>query len=197
MRAPDHRVVLGLHRSRHECGLLTAALDLGITRIDTSFNYRDFTSHSTLSRLGSGLLARYSLSTKVGFFPRHGGTAEHSLDAARLRQALEQTNRDLRRAPDLVFLHHPERSLPGTPRGAREKLGAASGVLEDSVARGLSGAWGIASWDPAPPAAVVDGALPARPVLMVPPACWPASPHWMPRRRWPSSGSWAWRREGA
>ncbi|WP_328381827.1 aldo/keto reductase [Streptomyces sp. NBC_00400] len=168
MRAPDHRIVLGLHRSRHECGLLAAALDLGITRIDTSFNYRDFTSHAALSRLGSGLLDRCSLSTKVGFFPRHDGTAEHSLDAARLRQALEQTNRDLRRAPDLVFLHNPERSLPGTPRDAREKLGAACAVLEDAVAGGLCGAWGIASWDPAPLAAVVDGALPAPSVLTVP-----------------------------
>ncbi|MGY5136221.1 aldo/keto reductase [Streptomyces nigrescens] len=191
MRAPDHRIVLGLHRSRHECGLLTAALDLGITRIDTSFNYRDFTSHSALSRFGSGLLDRCSLSTKVGFFPRHDGTAEHSLDAARLWQALEQTNRDLRRAPDLVFLHNPERSLPGTPRDAREKLGAACAVLEDAVARGLCGAWAIASWDPAPLATVVDGALPAPSVLRSPPACWLASPHWMPRRLWPSSGSCA------
>jgi aryl-alcohol dehydrogenase-like predicted oxidoreductase len=125
VRAPDHRIVLGLHRSRHECGLLTAALDLGITRIDTSFNYRDFTSHAALSRLGSGLLDRCSLSTKIGFFPRHDGTAEHSLDAARLRQALEQTNRDLRRAPDLVFLHNPERSLFPAPRGVQAAFRAA------------------------------------------------------------------------
>lgn len=65
-------------------------------------------------------------------------------------------------------MHNPERSLPGIPRDAREKLGAACAILEDAVARGLCGAWGIASWDPAPLAAVVDGAVPAPSVLMVP-----------------------------
>ncbi|WP_349307944.1 MULTISPECIES: aldo/keto reductase [unclassified Streptomyces] len=141
-------------------------MDLGIDAIDTSFNYRGFSAHAALADVGGDLLSRFMLSTKVGFFPA-AGQAEHSLDPGRLRQAVEQTNHDLGRSPDLVFLHNPERSLPGSSAESREVLGMACAALERAAAEGLCGAWGISSWDPRPLPGLVDAALPKPDVLMV------------------------------
>lgn len=79
MRGTDPRVVLGLHRSRHERRLLTAALDLGVTALDTSTSYLDFRSHQVLVRIADDLLPKFTVSTKVGYFSAPDG-AEHSLD---------------------------------------------------------------------------------------------------------------------
>nr|WP_239085102.1 aldo/keto reductase [Streptomyces halstedii] len=141
-------------------------MELGIDTIDTSFNYLGFSAHSALADVGSHLLARFRLSTKVGFFPAVG-QAEHSLDPGRLRGALEQTNRDLGRAPDLVFLHNPERSLTRSPGTARDALGMACAALETAAAEGLCGGWGIASWDPRPLPELGVGTVPRPDVLMV------------------------------
>ncbi|MCX4751170.1 aldo/keto reductase [Kitasatospora sp. NBC_01287] len=165
MREPHPRVVLGLHRSRYERQLLTSALELGITAIDTSFNYRDFGAHRRLTEIGGDLLPHLTLSTKVGFFPGTG-RAEHSLDPGRLRLALEQTNRDLRRVPDLVFLHNPERSLREAPDG-RDMLAQACATLDDATAQGLCRSWGISSWDPSSLPNLIDPTAPKPSVLMV------------------------------
>ncbi|MEU5048652.1 aldo/keto reductase [Streptomyces sp. NPDC021096] len=166
MRESDSRIVLGLHRSRYERRILTGALDLGITAIDTSFNYRGFTAHTTLADVAGDLLPRFTLSTKVGFFPT-AGRAEHSLDPARLRAALDRTNRDLRCVPDLVLLHNPERSLPAYTTANRDALGRACAALATAAQAGLCGAWGISSWDPRPLPCLVDATLPRPAVLMV------------------------------
>ncbi|MFD9973237.1 aldo/keto reductase [Streptomyces sp. NPDC059017] len=166
MHEPDPRIVLGLHRSRYERRTLTSALDLGITAIDTSFNYQGFTAHATLADVAGDLLPHFTLSTKVGFFPA-ASQAEHSLDPARLRAALEQTNRDLGREPDLVFLHNPERSLRSPAAAARDALGQACATLAAAVEDGLCGAWGISTWDPRPLPGLVDATLPRPAVLMV------------------------------
>ncbi|MGK4579640.1 aldo/keto reductase [Kitasatospora sp. HPMI-4] len=166
MRAVHPRVVLGLHRSRYERHLLTSALDLGISAIDTSFNYRGFTAHSTLADIGGDLLPHFTVSTKVGYFPGPG-RAEHSLDPARLRGALEQTNRDLGRPPDLVFLHNPEHSVRHASRQSRDALTRACVALADATVKGLCGAWGIASWSPRSLVGLADGTTPKPSVLMV------------------------------
>ncbi|MFD0314669.1 aldo/keto reductase [Streptomyces flavalbus] len=167
MRAPDRRIALGLHRSRHQRDQLTNALDLGITAIDTAFSYRGFASHTILADIGRGLLDRFTISTKVGFFPRPGG-AEHSLDPARLIGALEQTNRVLGRAPDLVFLHNPEHSLRDAVTGrAHDALARACAVLADATDKGLCGAWGVSTWDPSPLADAIDTTVAKPAVLMV------------------------------
>jgi aryl-alcohol dehydrogenase-like predicted oxidoreductase len=164
---PHPRVVLGLHRSRHERRTLTAALDLGVTAIDTAFNYHGFTAHQTLTRVAGDLLPRLMISTKVGFFPTRDGRAEHSLDPSRLLKALEKTNTDLRRPPDLVFLHNPERSLVRPWEQAAEALATACGALREAAMRGLCGAWGIASWDPLRLPALIDATMPRPDVVMV------------------------------
>ncbi|MFE4371838.1 aldo/keto reductase [Streptomyces sp. NPDC056835] len=166
MRESDPRIVLGLHRSRYERRILTSALELGIDAIDTSFNYRGFSAHVALADVGSDLLPRFTLSTKVGFFPADG-QVEHSLDPGRLREAMEQTNRDLGRAPDLMFLHNPERSLTGSPDAAQDALGMACAALEAAAAAGLCGAWGISSWDPRPLPELAVGTMPRPDALMV------------------------------
>ncbi|MFC1410176.1 aldo/keto reductase [Streptacidiphilus sp. N1-12] len=166
MRAAYPRVVLGLHRSRYQRSLLTDALELGIDAIDTSFNYRDFTAHNTLAQVAGDVLPHLTLSTKVGYFPGPSAS-EHSLDPARLRAALEQTNRDLGRPPDLVFLHNPEASLPDATEASADALKRAFALLADATAQGLCRAWGVASWNPRPLTDLALQRAPQPSVLMV------------------------------
>ncbi|RLV08660.1 hypothetical protein CTZ27_07750 [Streptomyces griseocarneus] len=164
MREREPRIVLGLHRSRYERRILTSALELGVDAIDTSFNYHGFSAHAALA--ASGLLPHFTLSTKVGFFPAVG-RVEHSLDPDRLQEAVQQSNRELGRAPDLVFLHNPERSLTGSSPAVQDRLGTACTAMERAAARGLCGGWGISSWDPRPWSGLVDGTLPRPDAVMV------------------------------
>lgn len=73
------------------------------------------------------------------------------------------------RAPDLVFLHNPERSLTGVGSSAadQDKLGTACAALAEAAAGGLCGGWGISSWDPRPLPSLVDGTVPKPDVVMV------------------------------
>ncbi|MGH3686881.1 MAG: aldo/keto reductase [Pseudonocardiaceae bacterium] len=170
MRRADARVALGLYRSRHERGLFEGALTLGVQALDTSYNYLGFTSHRTLTRTAGDLLAEFTISTKVGFFPGTAG-AEHSLDPRRLRRAVEESAEDLYREPDVVLLHNPERTLAAlTPDAGRDCLAAASTTLHEASTAGLCGSWGISSWDPRPLLAVAtsdaDTTIPVPDVLM-------------------------------
>lgn len=166
MRGSDPRVVLGLHRSRHERRLLTEALDLGVTALDTSTNYLGFRSHQVLAQTAGDLLPKFTVSTKVGYFPGPGG-AEHSLDAVRLHAAVEQAAGDLGQEPDLVFLHNPEHSLREAGPHGQEVLAEACAALDDATRKGLCAAWGIASWDPSPLVGLIGPAVPRPVTLMV------------------------------
>ncbi|MEV0553858.1 aldo/keto reductase [Streptomyces sp. NPDC050597] len=166
MRGADSRVVLGLHRSRHERRLLTGALDLGVTALDTSTNYLGFRSHQVLARTASDLLPKFTVSTKIGYFPGPGG-AEHSLDPVRLHAAVEQVAEGLGREPELVFLHNPEHSLREATAHGQEVLAEACAALDDATAKGLCAAWGVASWDPSPLVSLIDLTVPRPSVLMI------------------------------
>ncbi|MEU5738563.1 aldo/keto reductase [Streptomyces tendae] len=166
MRDPDPRIVLGLHRSRHERRLLTGALDLGVTAIDTSANYLGFRSHEVLARTAGDLLPKFTLSTKVGYYPGVG-RVEHSLDPARLHAAVEHAVRDLGREPDLVFLHNPEHSLPAESTRSRDLLAAACAALSRAAGKGLCGAWGVATWDPTSLPPLIEPTTPKPSVLML------------------------------
>lgn len=48
-------------------------MTLGVTNLDTAYNYRGFTSHRTLASTASDLLSEFTISTKVGFFPSSRG----------------------------------------------------------------------------------------------------------------------------
>jgi pyridoxine 4-dehydrogenase len=150
-------VILGLYQSGPDRKLLECALNLGVCGIDTAYNYGGFASHRTLARVASGLLDRFTLSTKVGFFPpvESGQRSSHSLAPARLRAAVEQSADELGQPPDVVFLHNPERTVGELPPSAgADSLAAAGAVLADAVKTGLCGAWGIGTWDPQPILAV-------------------------------------------
>ncbi|MEW2313368.1 aldo/keto reductase [Streptomyces sp. NPDC006864] len=150
----DGDVVLGLYRSRHPRDVLEAAVGLGVVRLDTASNYLRHRSHEVLRTSSGDLLPKFSLSTKIGYFP-----GEHSLDPARLRAAVEQAAKDLGREPDTVLLHNPEHARPGA-----EMLAQACTVLVDAARAGLCGHWGVSSWDPRP---LVDLDAPSPDVLMV------------------------------
>ncbi|MBL7495966.1 aldo/keto reductase [Frankia sp. CNm7] len=151
MHRPDRRVVLGLHRTRHARSILEAALERGVRDLDTAFNYANFSSHERLAQLAPDLLGEFYLSTKVGFFPAPGGPAEHSLEPARLRDALRLTADTLGRVPDLVFLHNPERAVreAGLDRG-RDLFLAAAATMDEEARAGTTRAWGVSTWDARP-----------------------------------------------
>ncbi|WP_073967586.1 aldo/keto reductase [Streptomyces sp. CB02460] len=154
MRTTDGDVILGLYRSGHARDVLEEAAELGVARLDTASNYFRHRSHEVLNTVAGDLLPRFSVSTKVGYFP--GG---HSLDPARLRAAVQRAAKDLGREPDTVLLHNPEHSRPDA-----ETLGRACAVLTDATRAGLCRGWGISTWDPRP---LVDLDAPCPDVLMV------------------------------
>ncbi|MFI8392147.1 aldo/keto reductase [Streptomyces sp. NPDC085540] len=167
MHGADPRLVLGLHRSRHHRDILTTALDLGVTALDTAAPYLGFRSHAVLAETAADLLPKFTLSTKVGFFPS-AGEAEHSLDPSRLRLAIEQAARELGREPDTVLLHNPERSLTGlSPADGQALLGSACTALVDAARDGLCRTWGVSSWDTQPLGVVGVHGLPSPDILMV------------------------------
>lgn len=90
-----------------------------------------------MAAIGSDLLDRFEVTTKVGYFPDG-----HSLDPARLRAAVESTIDDLGRAPDVVLLHNAERDPDALP--------AAVDALRALQAQGLFLRWGISTWDARP-----------------------------------------------
>ncbi|MER6682738.1 aldo/keto reductase [Streptomyces olivaceoviridis] len=166
MRGAHPRVVLGLHRSRHERRLLTGALNAGVTSLDTAFNYFGFRSHQVLAQIAGDLLPKFAVSTKVGYFPGPKGTT-HSLNPVRLLGAVEQTARDLGREPELVFLHNPEQSLLAAGPPGRDMLTTACAAMTEAVKKGLCGAWGVATWDPRPLVDLIGTTVPRPAVLMV------------------------------
>ncbi|MFF4429782.1 aldo/keto reductase [Streptomyces sp. NPDC001513] len=167
MHGADPRLVLGLHRSRHHRDILTAALDLGVTALDTAAPYLGFRSHTVLSETVADLLPKFTLSTKVGFFPG-AGEAEHSFDPVRLRLAIEKAARELGREPDTILLHNPERSLTGMSLAdGHALLGSACSALVDAARDGLCRTWGVSSWDPRPLGMAGVDDLPSPDVLMV------------------------------
>ncbi len=124
-----------------------------MTDLDTAANYRHFTSHSTLASIAADLLPRFTISTKVGFFPEG-----HDLSPQRLRSAVERTVADLGRVPDAVLLHNPECSPDAFAPAC-----ATLRVLRDE---GLCDAWGVSTWDPRPLLGI-PWEIPAADVVMV------------------------------
>ncbi|MEV7171465.1 aldo/keto reductase [Streptomyces sp. NPDC093224] len=138
-----------------------------MTALDTAAPYLGFRSHLALAETAADLLPKFTLSTKVGFFPTASGT-EHSLDPVRLRRGVERAARELGREPDTVLLHNPERSLAGlSPDDGHGLLGRACTVLADAARDGLCRTWGVASWDTESLGKVRVKGLPSPDVLMV------------------------------
>ncbi|MBS2533318.1 aldo/keto reductase [Catenulispora sp. NF23] len=137
MRTADRRLILGLYRTGPQRDLLTAALEAGVTALDTAFSYQDFDAHQQLADAAGELLSRFDITTKIGFF-RDG----HDLSAARLRAAAERIRSDLGRAPDTMLLHNPERTPTWLTQACRTMI-----RMRDE---GLCRAWGLSTWNPRP-----------------------------------------------
>lgn len=134
--------------------MLKAALDSGVTEIDTAFNYAGFKAHSLLAEIDSSVTRRLAITTKVGFFADRHGLAPEKLAAA-----AHQTAEGLGRVPEVLLLHNPERSAP--------HLAAACEAMVQLRESGLCGSWGISTWAPAALLDYVDAATPQPEVLMV------------------------------
>lgn len=150
MHGSHTRLVLGLHRTRLTPELLRAALAFGVRTLDTAPHYQHGTAHQQLADTAGNLLARFAVCTKIGYHHDTAtGTSTHSLDPRRLRRAANAAARTLGRAPAVLWLHNPERSLAGLPvNHAAEHLAQAAEVLAGTVQRGGCRSWGIATWNP-------------------------------------------------
>ncbi|WP_031009469.1 aldo/keto reductase [Streptomyces sp. NRRL F-5727] len=137
MRGADRRIALGLYRAGPTRPVLERALEVGVTAVDTAYNYGRYQGHRALVEAAGDLLGRFEVSTKVGYFP--GG---HNLAPARLRAAVAEAGDVLGRAPDTVFVHNPEHDPDALP--------AACEALAACQADGLCRAWGVATWNPLP-----------------------------------------------
>lgn len=114
--------------------------------------------------MASDLLPEFTISTKVGFFPREGQRAAHYLTPELLCSSAERAVDDLGVVPSVMLLHNPEESLTDLPAvQASDRLGAACAVLAEAKAAGLCGGWGISSWNPRPVLAALAEATPAVP----------------------------------
>lgn len=138
----DRLLALGLFRTRPHRELIEAALNRGITALDTAGSYHDGQAHQLLSAAAGDLLERFRISTKLSV--RAGWPSLHE-------QAWRGIDK-LGTRPEVLLLHNPEhvlRQLPGQHSRQRWWAGTAASMAE-LVERGACRAWGVASWDPRP-----------------------------------------------
>lgn len=138
--------------------MLDAALDAGITHIDTANGYAGGESERILASLLQGRRDRVTLATKAGM--PHPDAGEHSpLSAAGLRASVEGSLSRLQTDHvELFYLHQPDRAAPLT-----ETLS----TVAELVAEGKIGALGVsnyAAWQIAELNHVADAVGAPRPV---------------------------------
>ncbi|AKS31122.1 aldo/keto reductase [Mycolicibacterium goodii] len=139
--------------------MLDAALDAGITHIDTANGYAGGESERILARLLRGRRDKVTLATKAGI--PHPDAGDHApLSAAGLRACIDGSLSRLQTDHvDLFYLHQPDRATPLT-----ETLGA----IAELVREGKIGALGVsnyAAWQIAELNHVADTVGAPRPVV--------------------------------
>ncbi|MFC9128265.1 aldo/keto reductase [Streptomyces sp. NPDC057099] len=127
--------------------MLDAALDAGITGVDTANGYAGGESERLLGELLPGRRERIVLATKAGI--PHPDQGDHApLSPAGLRAALEGSLKRLGTdRVDLFSLHQPDRATPLAGKAA-EAAGIAAGIHNPdgaSAARRLTEGWTSAS----------------------------------------------------
>jgi aryl-alcohol dehydrogenase-like predicted oxidoreductase len=117
--------------------MLDAALDAGISHIDTANGYAGGESERMLARLLDGRRDRVTLATKAGM--PHLDAGEHSpLSAAGLRASVEGSLSRLGTDHvDLFYLHQPDRAAP---------LAETLGTIAELVAEGKVRALGVSNY---------------------------------------------------
>jgi len=139
--------------------MVDAALDAGITSLDTANGYAQGASEEIVGSLVRGRREKVVLATKAGIYPGDAGGAP-LLSATGLRRSLEASLRRLAvDEVDLYYLHQPDRSVP---------LAETLGTLGDLVREGRVRAIGVsnyAAWQIEEILAVCDAVGAPRPVL--------------------------------
>jgi aryl-alcohol dehydrogenase-like predicted oxidoreductase len=117
--------------------MLDAALDAGISHIDTANGYAGGESERMLARLLDGRRDRVTLATKAGM--PHPDAGDHSpLSAAGLRASVEGSlSRLATDHVDLFYLHQPDRAA---------SLAETLGAVAELVAEGKIGALGVSNY---------------------------------------------------
>lgn len=148
---------------------LQAAVDGGLTLIDTAINYRAQASERVMGQLlASGRLPRESVvvCTKAGFVPKDRDQPDrakgllagvppeelvdgsHCLHPRFMEACLARSRENLRlQTIDVVYLHNPETQLGHVQRAVfHERVRRAFAVLEAARGRGELVAYGVATW---------------------------------------------------
>ena len=98
-----------IHTAR---AMVDAALDAGITSLDTANGYAAGRSEEILGEILDGRRDAATIATKAGIYPGDAGDAP-LLSARGLRSSLEASLRRLRTDHvDVYYLHQPDRSVP-------------------------------------------------------------------------------------
>ena len=139
--------------------MVDAALDAGISWLDTANGYAGTRTESILGEVLAGRRDRVSLATKAGIYPGDAG-GEPLLSRKGIRSSLEASLRRLDTDHvDLFYLHQPDRSV--TVEETAE-------ALADIVSAGMAKAVGVsnfAAWQIADLAAACDQVGAPRPVV--------------------------------
>lgn len=151
------RLAAGTYRCHGVSRSMTAAVDAGVTWIDTAPNYASGSAEASLRPVLDGR-PQTRVSTKVGFVPdldrraaRGAGVLPgdhdqgHCLTRPYIAWQLARSRARLGRAPDLVFVHNPEHGRTDRTDVSRALTEAFEG-LESAADAGEIGGYGVATW---------------------------------------------------
>ncbi|WP_081237305.1 aldo/keto reductase [Streptomyces viridosporus] len=151
------RLAAGTYRCRDVSQSVGAAVDAGVTWIDTAPNYASGTAEAALRPVLEAC-PQVRVSTKVGFVPdadRHAArnagvplydrAQGHCLARPCIAWQLARSRIRLGRVPDLVFVHNPEHGRTDRADLSRT-LTEAFEELESTADAGRIGGYGVATW---------------------------------------------------
>ena len=141
----ERAIALGLHRTAISDAWLSLANDLGVTHLDTAYNYGGFKSLDHLGRLGAAV--NFMITSKVGYFEAVNGSGYHSLEPRLLARSVEGTIGRLGAPLDAILLHNPEEAVETTVNFPRA-FALACEAMQRAVDAGFARRWGLSTWRP-------------------------------------------------
>ncbi|MEU1281107.1 aldo/keto reductase [Streptomyces sp. NPDC005805] len=147
----------GTYRCRDVARSVGAAVDAGVTWVDTAPNYGAGAAEGALRPVLEAH-PQVGVSTKVGFVPRsdrrpatdagvlpYDGHADHCIAGPYVTWQLARSRTRLGRDPDLVFVHNPEHGATDRAGLSRALTGGFE-ALEAAADAGHIGGYGVATW---------------------------------------------------
>ncbi|MGW2258796.1 aldo/keto reductase [Streptomyces sp. NPDC001780] len=151
------RLAAGTYRCRDVFQSVAAAVDAGVTWVDTATNYASGTAEASL-RPVLDAWPQVRVSTKVGFVPGYDRQAArengvlpydrdqgHCLTRSYIAWQLTRSRARLGRVPDLIFVHNPEHGRRDRADVSRA-LTEAFEELESAANADKIGGYGVATW---------------------------------------------------